>query len=624
MRGEILNFLKKQYADDPSRLDRMVVTAFVIKLNIKVTRNIFIKEYLIPEDSSQELGLLKEFLALYAKYDDNWSFETLIELFEFVISPLEKVVNGAVYTPKNIREHIVNFTISQLKCDLGVIRATDISCGCGGFLMTLSKKLFDSTDKSFYDIFRENIYGLDIAEYSIIRTKILLSLFALWHGEDVDQFDFNIFLGNALDFNWMQQCPEIAVIGGFDVIVGNPPYVCSRHMDIESLNLMQNWKVAESGHPDLYIPFFQIGNEILNLRGILGYITVNSFLKSVNGRALRQYFADDSTNLSILSFGGEQIFTDRNTYTCICYILPGNNGNLSFIKTESQCLGNINLNALRSFSYENLNHFDGWNLVNDESTTAFINKIESIGIPFKDIYTTRNGIATLKNDVYKFHPVEQDEKFFYLNDCNNVFPIEKDICRDIVNANKLKVTDDLERLKEKIIFPYDQQTNIIPEKQMKDSFPFALKYLESKKNILSKRDKGTKVYEAWYAYGRRQSMDINAYKLFFPHICERPTFVLCEDKELLFYNGIAIVSNSIHDLLVIKRIMESELFFKYIINTTKDYASGYLSMSRNYLKNFGVYQFDEKRANQFLKTNDPNRYLEELYELVYVEETIKA
>jgi adenine-specific DNA-methyltransferase len=619
MRAEILNFLKKQYSDDPLKLDRLVVTAFVQKLEITVELNVFIKNYLIDDGSLTETGLLHEFLSIYERYDDKWSFETLIELFEFVISPTEKVINGAVYTPKHIREYIVGSTLTMFNFDVSDIRTTDISCGCGGFLMTVASELYNLTDKSFFDIYKENIYGLDIANYSIHRTKILLTLYALWHGEDVETFDFNIHLGNALNFDWNRLYPEITSVGGFDLVVGNPPYVCSRHMDAESLDLMRNWKVAQTGHPDLYIPFFQIGNELLNKQGVLGYITVNSFLKSVNGRALRQYFADNSTNLSILSFGGEQIFTDRNTYTCICYIRSGQGGHLAYLKTQSRSLFQVSLNELRVYEYDTLNHLDGWNLVNEESTTDFINSVEAVGIPFKKLYQTRNGIATLKNDVYKFKAIKSDENFYYLEDGGNIFPIEKGICRPIVNANRLKVVEDLERIKEQIIFPYDKNTNIIPEQTMEENFPFALRFLESKKEVLAKRDKGLGKYEAWYAYGRRQSMDINAFKLFFPHICERPIFVLCTDKDLLFYNGIAIISDDLDELRVIKKLMESDLFYNYILNTTKDYSSGYISMSRNYLKNFGVYQFNDQQVRRLLDLSNPNAYLEELYELIELE-----
>ncbi|ULT25756.1 hypothetical protein KUH03_01795 [Sphingobacterium sp. E70] len=148
---------------------------------------------------------------------------------------------------------------------------------------------------------------------------------------------------------------------------------------------------------------------------------------------------------------------------------------------------------------------------------------------------------------------------------------------------------------------------------MRKFFPMALKYLEKHKEVLADRDKGNRTYEEWYAYGRRQSMDINSFKLFFPHICEKPTFIICEDKDLLFYNGIAIVSENLEDLQIIKKILESNIFLKYIKNTTKDYSSGYISMSKNYLKNFGIPKLNASQKKELLRIENTDDFLKKIY-----------
>ncbi|MCT3733712.1 Eco57I restriction-modification methylase domain-containing protein [Elizabethkingia anophelis] len=613
--------MKKQFSQDPVKIDRLIVSAFFRRNKIPIPANEFLRQYYVEENKQEELFIVNEFLDIYDRSEEQFTFEMIIQLFEFVISPSDKTINGAVYTPEYIRNYIVNQSIEQYDNVLTNVKAADISCGCGGFLLTLAQKIHQVTGKSYFSIYNENIYGVDIAEYSIQRCKILLALYAYLEGETDVEFNFNLFTDNSLTFDWAESCEEIRVNGGFDLIVGNPPYVCSRNMEAETLKLLERWEVSSTGHPDLYIPFFQIGIENINNNGILAYITVNTFIKSVNGRALRNYFANQNINLKLLNFGGEQIFNDRNTYTCICFIRRGE-GFVDYKRVSSNELEYVNFDNLRRFNYQDLNHFDGWNLVNSESLIDFLEIIESTGVQFKDLYNTKNGIATLKNDVYKFKPVDQDDQYFYLNDNGIIYKIEHSICRDIVNANKIKREDDVLKLREKIIFPYDKQIRIIPEDEMKTNFPNAYAYLISKREVLSKRDKGNREYEAWYAYGRRQSMDINAYKLFFPHICERPTFVICKEQDLLFYNGMAIVSNDLDKLILIKKIMETDLFFNYIKNTTKDYSSGYISMSRNYLKNFGVYQFSEAERMNFLNCNKPNQFLEKLYKITNILEHV--
>ncbi|MFF5384325.1 HsdM family class I SAM-dependent methyltransferase [Pedobacter suwonensis] len=616
MKTELLKFLKSQFSQSPQEIDRLIVSSFFYQNNLTQPENTFLSQYFVDENQKEELENVKSFLVIYNRLEQEFTFETLIELFEFVISPSDKVVKGAVYTPLDIREYIVEQSLNGFANELTNVKAADISCGCGGFLLTLAKQLHQQTGNSYYNIYRENIFGIDVAEYSIQRTKILLSLHAYIEGEVAREFEFNLFTGNSLTFDWRINCPEIRERDGFDVIVGNPPYVCSRNMDSVTLELIKRWEVSNTGHPDLYIPFFQIGIENLNARGILGYITVNTFLKSINGRSLREYFGEHNVNLTLVNFGGEQVFQDRNTYTCICFI-KRENGMVNYVRTRSSEIRDLNLAALRTFEYADLNHHDGWNLVNDHDMSEFIKKIENTGTQFKDLYNTKNGIATLKNDVFKFLPTSLDASYYYFDDEGVERSIERGICRDIVNANKVKTPDDIDRLKEKIIFPYDEATCILSIEEITTKYPLAYAYLESKREILAERDKGKgkDKYEAWYAYGRRQSMDINAFKLFFPHICERPTFVLCLERDLLFYNGIALVSDDLQKLKVIKKILESDLFYRYIKNTTKDYASGYISMSRNYLKNFGIPALTPEEEFNFLNGPDSEQLLMQYYNL---------
>lgn len=596
------NFLHK-YNTSTDEINSLIVSNYLVSSKIEKVNNTLIN------------GLFKtsETLSDFLLIGSITTFEDLIEAFEFVISPSDKILNGAVYTPKYIRDFIVEKCLEGKTDSLNIIRVGDISCGCGGFLLTAGEYLKARTDRSYYSIFSENIFGVDIEKYSVERTEILLSLLAISNGEDRLNFKFNLYQGNSLNFNWRATNSIIGLSNGFDIIIGNPPYVCSRNMDMQTLEILKNIEVSSSGHPDLYIPFFQIGIENLNNTGVLGYITVNTFIKSVNGRALRKYFSEHEVNLKIINFGGEQLFKDRNTYTCVCFISLSN-PLISYIRTNSKNLNILQFNDdLKTYTYNELNHFNGWNLVNDVDTSHFITQIEKVGKPFGKLYETRNGIATLKNHVYKFKPLREDTKYYYFLKGSEEYLIEKSICRNIVNANKIKQQSDIQKITEKIIFPYDRDLKIISEQIFNKNYPYAYKYLLDMKNVLKTRDKGKGwSYEEWFAYGRRQSLDINKNKLFFAHISKKPQFVLCEDKDLLFYNGIAVISHSPKELLILKRILESETFFKYVQLTAKDYSSGYLSLSRNYIKNFGVIQLSEEQMEKVLLEKDSS-YIDKLY-----------
>lgn len=621
MTKDIFNYLRK-YSADTKAINRLIISSYLSVNELTVNNNKELKKYTISKSNKVEFASLLEFNKLLLKFEKGFVLENLIELFEFVVSPADKVINGAIYTPQFIRSHVVGKTLGKYS-DFQLLTCADLSCGCGGFLLTMSQYLRRITKKSYFDIYKTNIFGLDITSYSIERAKLLLILNAIEHGEDVHEFHFNLSVGNALSFNRKKLFEGVEK--GFNIIVGNPPYVCSRNMEVESKILLEKWSVTSTGHPDLYIPFFQIGIENLEANGILGYITVNTFTKSINGRALRNYFSNKKSKLQIVNFGGEQIFKDRNTYTCLCFI-ENTEGGIEYLLTSSKLIDTISQNDFIRYSYSELNHNDGWNLTNSKSTSDFIKKIETTGIQFKDKYTTRNGIATLKNDVYKFTPQSEDSKFYYFNKNDKDYKVEKGICRDIINSNKIKNTNDLRKKREKVIFPYTQkegEVTILSESFLKRTYPNAFKYLDANRKLLSKRDKGDREYETWFAYGRRQSMDIDAYKLFFPHICEKPTFTLCRDRNLLFYNGLAVISDSYTDLQLLKKILESSLFLKYIISTTKNYASGYFSLSKNYLKNFGIYEFTDEQKRQLLAMTSPDEIDSFLIRLYDIENTEK-
>lgn len=603
MDKNIFTYLRS-YSVDPQKVNRLIVSAFLHSFKIEKTDNEFLKSFLIkPED--REYAKLRDFLDIH-RFSE---IEELIEVFEFVISPKEKVVTGAVYTPKHIREYIVEQCFTDIE-SFEDLKVCDPACGCSGFLYTAAQLIKRNTNLTYCEIFERNIFGLDIQEFSITRSKLLLTLFAISEGE-VANFSFNLFQENALNFNWSD---AIQNHEGFDIIVGNPPYVCSRNIDEESKQYIFDWKVSRSGHPDLYIPFFQIGAENLKPAGVLGYITMNTFFKSVNGRALRQYFEEEALSLKILDFGSNQVFQSKSTYTCICTIKKEESKTVQYAKGDEGSL--TNEIAFKSIPYKKLSHKNGWNL----QRIDLLNQIENTGSPLGEKFRTRNGIATLKNHIYIFDPIKEDEDYYYLQN-GSVYPVEKGICKEIINPNKLTKVENIDALRKKAIFPYqyNEQNNptLLDKEEFKSKYPKALKYLEDKKKTLATRDKGKGKYENWYAYGRNQSLEKYNVKLFFPHITPHiPNYAISTDENLLFYNGIAVVSNNVNELAFLKKIMSSRLFWFYITNSSKPYGSGYFSLSRNYIKNFGIFDFTEEEMVRIIHEEDKsllNEFIESRY-----------
>jgi adenine-specific DNA-methyltransferase len=585
MRSNVFKFLKS-YSTQPYEIDRLIVSAFLEINKINITRNKFIKSYIISNENNQELYLLNVFVQILKEEFDKFEVEELIKLFEFVISPSDKIVTGAVYTPSIIREYIVKQILDKTQQIDQSWLTCDLACGCGGFLYTIAEHLKSLTQLSYQQIYENHIVGLDIQQYAINRTKILLSILAIMGGEDIEEFKFNLYVGDALNFEW-ENC--LNCFSGFNCILGNPPYVCSRKIELGTKQYLSKFEVCSTGHPDLYIPFFQVGLELLKQNGFLGYITMNSFFKSLNGRALRSYLENRKLYFQILDFGTSQVFQKRSTYTCICLIQNINSDHIEYARIANSTAISVP-KRYSKIPYKNLRSYNGWNLQCSDT----ISKIESIGTPFHKRFKTRNGIATLKNDIYIFNPVKEDDNYYYLQN-GSLYQIEKKLCKEVINPNKFTTHSNLGSIVEKIIFPYEfvnGKAKVLSELQMEEEYPFALKYLQDKKDILSKRDRGNGKYPNWFAFGRTQCLEKLKYKLFFPHITPHtPNYVINANENLLFYNGIAVIGDSELELEVLSKLMSSRLFWFYISNTSKPYSAGYFSLSKNYIKDFGVPDF---------------------------------
>lgn len=600
----------ESYSPLPIEVDKLIVSAFLEINTLEVVNNHLLRNYSIPKRQSIKRKKLNEFIEVIQNEVEDFNIEKLIELFEFVISPSDRIINGAIYTPSGIREYIIDQSFRREGKILENVKIADIACGCSGFLYTAAKELKRKTDNNYQHIFENQIFGLDIQEYSVTRSKLLLTLLALSEGEDIEEFHFNLHQGDALVFKWEEHYENFE---GFQIIVGNPPYVCARNLEETVKQNLQNWSVCKSGNPDLYIPFFQIGYESLAKKGILGFITMNTFFKSLNGRALRKYFEDNKATIRIIDFGTLQIFKSKSTYTCICFLEKAEQNYIEYYKSTEKELP-TNRNQYSKINYRNLDSKKGWNLNNNE----IISKIEATGTPFGELYTTRHGIATLRNDIYIFKPVDEDDEFYYLQNGNR-YPIEKGICKDILNSNKLSRDIDFDKVKEKVLFPYNSEVKpkALDEDFLREQFPKAFEYLQIKKKILAERDKGNGKYEKWFAFGRTQSLEKVSNKLFFPKFSDKiPSYLISDDDDLLFYNGQAIVGHSEEEMLLIKRILESRLFWFYIKSTSKPYSSNYYSLNGIYINNFGIPDFsDEEKQYLINETNqkEMDDFLEDYY-----------
>ena len=124
---------------------------------------------------------------------------------------------------------------------------------------------------------------------------------------------------------------------------------------------------------------------------------------------------------------------------------------------------------------------------------------------------------------------------------------------------------------------------------------------------------------AWFLYLRLyKALNISGYKLLFPYISDAPYFVISENKDLLFYNGYALVSDDLRKLQVAQKVLQSNIFWYYIKHSSKPYGGDYYALAKNYVKDFGYITLSNKEEEELLSMEseeDINNFLEVRYNI---------
>lgn len=225
----------------------------------------------------------------------NSNFDKISTIFQSILSKDQKKLMGQFYTPQEIVDYIID--IIQIDKTSKVL---DLSCGAGAFLI---KALQKSNNV-------KNIYGVDINNIAVQATILNLWLNSKKTLRDLKIITNNIKHGNSVrtnEFDWHKEFSNVMQNGGFDVIIGNPPYVTvKKSTDFDIKDSIFNEVV--NGTVNCATLMVARSFELLKKNGMLGFLLPKSMLRVESYKKIRDYVLNNTSIVDMFDIG--QVFSD--------------------------------------------------------------------------------------------------------------------------------------------------------------------------------------------------------------------------------------------------------------------------------------------------------------------------
>lgn len=491
-----------------------------------------------------------------------------------------------------------------------------------------------STEKK--KILLDNIFGVDIDSQAVEVSKLSLLLKVL-EGESQESvtnqlrlfkeralpdLDNNIKCGNSLIasnfyenvqmsllsedevyrinvFDWDQEFSETMRSGGFDAVIGNPPYIRIQTLkewaSRETEFYKQTYLSASKGNYDICVVFLEKGLKLLNRTGKLGYILPHKFFNAQYGEPIRNIISKGKNLAEIVHFGDQQVFTGPTTYTCLIFLdkVAGVECQVKRVTNISQwCKSGEAIEGkidLKNITDKN------WNFTIGNSSSLF-ERLDMMPVKTKDIVDRiSQGIRTSANTIYVLDLICKNENLItvYSRKLDKRFEIESELVSLFLKGREIKQYR-TNHSKQVVIIPYSLdkgKASFVTEKKMELLFPKTLEYLLKNKEYLLSRENGKKDNSNWYGYIYPKNIELmKSPKILVPDIADRASFAMDEIGKYAFTSGYGITfKNTIKESSkYILGLLNSKVLNFYLRNVSTQLRGGFFRYFTQFIEQLPI------------------------------------
>lgn len=564
--------------------------------------------------------------------------------------------------------------------EVAQIRICDVCCGSGVFLLAVfeyllnhyreryiaqgqqrdAEKIYEGEGHTWHltlpekrRILLNSIYGVDIDPQAVEVAKFSLLLKVL-EGESTAAVDAylkkglralpnlknNIKCGNSLvdrgyfglfhealtddtllrqvnPFDWDDEFPHVAASGGFDAIVGNPPYIRIQNMVRYSPSEIDYYRSDEAGYQtagrdnfDKYYLFIERSMKLLKAGGLLGYIVPHKFFTIKGGKQLRRTITQGDHLHEIVHFGVEQIFPGRSTYTAILILRNEARSEFTVERVGDVDAWRVTKQSPRiEYEAEEVSE-EPWVFVSREARAAFQKMKRGRHQRLDAVANIFVGLQTSADAVYIIRPNEILEKGDHIvfKKSGRRWEVEASILEPCLYDAILRPFSQVQANAE-IIFPYRIQSGravLYSESEMNKHYPLCWQYLLEHKDQLEARSITGGKTVRWYQYGRSQSLTKfdGQEKLIWSVLALDAPYAF-DGRNIMFtgggngpYYSLRPKNSSAVSIYYLLAVLSHPVVEAMVKVRSSAFRGGYYSHGKQFIRNLPIRTIDEKDAKQ--------------------------